>query len=85
MIICRLPKKIGGNFILFNFNDYIYEIIFFSWVFIGKSKVGVKFVKSFQNLIKIFLCICPNEKILSMNLSQYQGFISWDFKNSVSI
>ena len=60
--IPRLAKKIGGNFTLFNFYDYIQEINFFSRLFIGKSKVAVKFVKIFKNLIKIFLCICPNEK-----------------------
>ena len=62
MTIRRLAKKIGGNFTVFNFYDYIQEINFFSGLFIGKSKVEVKFVKIFQKFIKIFLCICPNEK-----------------------
>ena len=62
MTIRRLARKIGGNSALFNFYDYIQEINFFSRLFIGKSKVAVKFVKIFKKLIKIFLCICPNEK-----------------------
>ena len=44
------------------FAVYIQEINFFSRLFIGKSKAGVKLVKIFQKFIKIFLCICPNEK-----------------------
>ena len=48
----RLAKKINGNFTLY---DYIREIHFFSRLFIGKSTVGVKFIKIFQKPIKIFL------------------------------
>ena len=62
MTIRRLAKQIGVNFNLFNFYDYIQETNFFARLFIGKSKVEVKFVKIFQKFIKIFLCICPNEK-----------------------
>ena len=62
MTIRRLARKIGGNSALYNFYYFIQEIDFFSRLFIGKSKVAVKFVKIFKKLIKIFLCIRPNEK-----------------------
>ena len=76
MTIRRLAKKIGGNFTPFDIYGYIQEINFSSRLFLGKSKVEVKLVKIFQTLIKIFFCICPNEKISVMNLFQSQDFIS---------
>ena len=36
--IRRFAKTIGGNFVLFNFYDYIQEINSFSQLLIGKTK-----------------------------------------------
>ena len=74
MTIRRLAKNIGGSFDLFKFYDYNQEINFFSRLFINKSKVGVKYVKIFQKLIKIFLCIGPNV-LISLLLTCFKSEI----------
>ena len=67
MTIRKLSEKIGGNFTLFNFYDYIQEVNFFSRLFIGKSwrEICCDLPKTY----KIFLCICPNEKNIINEIS----------------
>ena len=60
MTIRKFAEKIGGNFNLFNFYDYIQEVNFFSRLFIGKSwgEICCDLPKTYN----ICLCIFPNEK-----------------------